>query len=156
MRATGRALIREAFLTVKAILDAKGHNVVSIDPGTRIIVAVETLAKRRIGAILVINDNGRMEGIVSERDIVRLIAERGTSILEQPVTEAMTRNVVTCQKSATVSSIMETMTANKFRHLPVVDDGRVIGLISIGDVVKYRLNEFEREQEALREYISTA
>lgn len=143
-------------MTVKAILDAKGHNVVSIDPGTRIIVAVETLAKRRIGAILVINDNGRMEGIVSERDIVRLIAERGTSILEQPVTEAMTRNVVTCQKSATVSSIMETMTANKFRHLPVVDDGRVIGLISIGDVVKYRLNEFEREQEALREYISTA
>ena len=110
---------------------------------------------RRIGAILVMNESGRIEGILSERDIVRVIAERGAGILNEPVTAAMTRNVVTCDRTATVGSIMETMTRNKFRHLPVVEDGRVVGVISIGDVVNHRLMEFEREQEAMREYIST-
>lgn len=143
-------------MTVRSILDSKGHGVVSIDPGARLMTAVETLAKRRIGAILVINESGRIEGILSERDIVRLIAERSVSVLNEPVTVAMTRSVVTCDKSATVGTVMEMMTANKFRHLPVVEDGRVIGIISIGDVVKHRLQEFEREQEALREYITTA
>lgn len=142
-------------MTVRSILDSKGHNVVSIDPSTRLGTAVETLAKRRIGAILVMNESGRIEGILSERDIVRVIAERGAGILNEPVTAAMTRNVVTCDRTATVGSIMETMTRNKFRHLPVVEDGRVVGVISIGDVVNHRLMEFEREQEAMREYIST-
>lgn len=142
-------------MTVRSILDSKGHNVVSIDPTTRLGMAVETLAKRRIGAILVMNETGRMEGILSERDIVRLIAERGADVLNEPVTVAMTRNVMTCDRSATVGTIMEMMTSNKFRHLPVVEDGRVVGVISIGDVVKHRLMEFEREQEALREYITS-
>lgn len=142
-------------MTVRAILDSKGHHVASIDPDARLTVAIKTLAERRIGALLVM-DQGQIEGILSERDVVRVIGESGASALDQPIRKFMTRDVVTCSRSETVAAIMERMTEGKFRHLPVVDDGRVDGLISIGDVVKYRVQEFEREQEALRDYIKTA
>lgn len=142
-------------MTVRAILDSKGHEVMTIHPGTKVSAAVKLLSERRIGALLVMFDE-RLEGILSERDIVRLLGERGAAILDEPVRNAMTHKVVTCRSADTVAAIMEKMTDGKFRHLPVVEDGRVIGLISIGDVVKHRVMEYEREQEALRDYIKSA
>jgi CBS domain-containing protein len=142
-------------MTVRAILDSKGHDVLSVDPDVKLSAAIKILAERKIGAVLVMND-GRVEGILSERDIVRVLGERGARVLEEPVSAVMTRKVVSCRQSDTVASIMEMMTLGKFRHLPVVEDGKVVGLISIGDIVKRRVNEFESEQEALRDYIKTA
>lgn len=142
-------------MTVRAILDTKGHHVQSVEPGAKLSAAIKLLSERRIGAVLVLSQ-GRIEGILSERDIVRVLGERGASVLDEQVSAVMTRKVVSCREKDTVSEIMETMTAGKFRHLPVVEDGRVVGLISIGDVVKWRVGEYEREQEALRDYIKTA
>jgi len=142
-------------MTVRAILDGKGHQIVSLEPGAKLSAAVKTLGERKIGAVLVMQA-GRMEGILSERDVVRVLGERGASVLDEPVSSVMTRKVVSCKQSDTVSAIMEMMTRGKFRHLPVIDGERVVGLISIGDIVKWRVQEYEREQEALREYIKTA
>ena len=142
-------------MTVRSILKTKGHQILSVDPDAKLSVAVKTLAERRIGAVLVIQDQ-HMEGILSERDIVRVLGERGASVLDEPVSVVMTRKVVTCKETDTISAIMEMMTAGKFRHLPVVDGERVIGLISIGDVVKWRVGEYENERQALHEYIATA
>ena len=142
-------------MTVRAILDAKGHHVESIEPEAKLSVAIETLGARKIGA-LVVMDKGRIEGILSERDIVRVLGERGAAVLDEPVSAVMTRKVISCKPSDTVAALMETMTLGKFRHLPVVHDGSVVGLISIGDVVKQRVQEYENEQEALRDYIKTA
>jgi CBS domain-containing protein len=100
--------------------------------------------------------NGGVEGILSERDIVRVLGERGASVLDEPVSEVMTRKVVSCRQRDTVSAIMEMMTDGKFRHLPVLEGDRVVGLISIGDIVKWRVQEYENEQEALRQYINAA
>ena len=142
-------------MTVRAILDTKGHEVECIQPGATLSAVVKTLGEKRIGAVLVTN-LGRIEGILSERDIVRVLGERGAAVLEEPISNVMTRKVVSCRQSDTVSAIMEMMTLGKFRHLPVVEDGKLAGLISIGDVVKWRVQEYEREQEALRDYIKTA
>ncbi|MEA2796654.1 MAG: hypothetical protein QOI87_4034, partial [Bradyrhizobium sp.] len=116
---------------------------------------IKILADRKIGAVLVMS-KGRIEGILSERDIVRVLGDRGAGVLEEPVSAVMTRKVVSCRESDTVSAIMEMMTLGKFRHLPVVEDSKVVGLISIGDIVKWRVREYETEQEALRDYIKTA
>ena len=142
-------------MTVRAILDTKGHHVQSVEPGAKLADAIKLLSQRRIGAVLVLSQ-GRIEGILSERDIVRVLGERGAAVLDEPVSSVMTRKVVSCREKDTVSEMMEVMTNGKFRHLPVVEDGRVVGLISIGDVVKWRVNEYEREQEALQDYIKTA
>jgi CBS domain-containing protein len=99
---------------------------------------------------------GSIEGILSERDIVRVLAERGAGVMDEPVSAVMTKKVVTCRSTDTVAGIMEVMTIGKFRHLPVVEEGKVVGLISIGDIVKRRVQDYENEQEALREYIKTA
>jgi CBS domain-containing protein len=152
----GEDQVREATMTVRTILDTKGHQVESIQPGATLSAAVKLLGEKKIGAVLVLNVAGRIEGILSERDIVRVLSERGAAVLEEPVSNVMTRKVVSCRQSDTVSGIMEMMTLGKFRHLPVVEDGKVVGLISIGDIVKWRVREYEREQEALREYIKTA
>ena len=142
-------------MTVRAILDIKGHQVESVEPQTTLADAAKLLADRKIGAVLVMSGS-RMEGILSERDIVRSRGERGAAVLTEPVSGVMTRRVVSCRPADTVASIMETMTTGKFRHLPVIDGGLVVGLISIGDVVKWRVQEYEAEQEALRQYIKTA
>jgi CBS domain-containing protein len=147
--------LKEKAMTVRAILDTKGHQIVSVEPDAKLSAAISTLGERRIGAMLVMY-KGRIEGILSERDIVRVLGERGAGVLDQPVSEVMTRKVVSCRQSDTVASIMEMMTTGKFRHLPVVEGERVVGLISIGDVVKWRVQEYENEQEALRTYIKTA
>ena len=143
-------------MTVKAILSGKGSDVTTIEPTATIAEAAKLLAERRIGAVLVLGIEDRVAGILSERDIVRALNERGTGVLVQRVDQVMTRKVFTCSESDTVAQIMEQMTAGKFRHVPVVDQGRLVGIISIGDVVKYRLHEIESESNALREYILTA
>jgi CBS domain-containing protein len=146
---------REATMTVRSILDSKGHQVVSVGPDAKLSEAVRTLGERKIGAVLVMA-GGNIEGILSERDIVRVLGQRGAAVLDEPVGAVMTRKVVSCRPTDTVASLMEMMTVGKFRHLPVIDEGRVIGLISIGDVVKRRVQDYEAEQEALRDYIKTA
>jgi CBS domain-containing protein len=142
-------------MTVRAILDSKGHHIVSIEPDIKLSDAVKILSERRIGAVLVIK-NQRIEGILSERDIVRVLGARGAAVLDEPVSETMTRKVMSCREVDTVAAIMERMTSGKFRHLPVIEGEQIVGLISIGDVVKWRVMEYEREQEALRDYIKTA
>ena len=143
-------------MIVKTILSAKGGDVISIEPAATLETAVRTLADRRIGALLVLGPDRRVIGILSERDIVRVLAEQGAGALNQPLSQVMTRKVVTCNSSETIGVIMERMTAGKFRHVPVVEQDQVIGVVSIGDVVKYRLQEMEHESAALRDYIQTA
>ena len=146
---------RETTMTVRSILDTKGHQIVSLETEAKLSAAVKTLAERKIGAVLVMKA-GQIEGILSERDVVRVLGERGASVLEEPVSAVMTHKVVSCRQSDTVAGIMEMMTLGKFRHLPVVEGDTVVGLISIGDIVKWRVKEYESEQEALRDYIKTA
>ena len=143
-------------MTVKAILSAKGGEVVTIEPTAKLAAAARVLAARKIGALVVTGPDRRIVGIVSERDIVHELAAHGAQSLDLPLTDVMTREVVTCRASDTVNSVMERMTAGKFRHLPVVEQGRLAGIVSIGDVVKHRLQDMEREQSAMRDYIQTA
>jgi len=143
-------------MTVKAILAVKGTEVLTIEPTTNLAAAAKVLAERKIGALVVTGPDRRVIGIVSERDIVQDLAAHGAESLDLPLTEVMTRKVMTCSASDTISSVMERMTAGKFRHLPVVEQGRLVGIISIGDVVKHRVAEIEAEHQALREYIATA
>jgi CBS domain-containing protein len=143
-------------MTVQAMLARKGNDVLTIEPTADLSSAVKILSERRIGALVVTGADHRVIGIISERDIVRVLGERGSQALAVPVAEVMTRRVVTCGSKETISEIMERMTAGKFRHVPVVEDERLIGIISIGDVVKSRLQEMEHESAALRDYIRTA
>jgi CBS domain-containing protein len=143
-------------MTVKAILSSKGDDVVTIEPTASIGDAAKLLAARRIGALVITGAEQRVVGIVSERDIVHVLALRGAPALDVPLTEVMTRRVTTCSPADTINSIMERMTAGKFRHVPVVEQGRLAGIVSIGDLVKHRLEVMEREQNALRDYIQTA
>jgi CBS domain-containing protein len=143
-------------MTVSRILAQKGREVISIDPGSSLAEAAKLLAARRIGAAPILGAGCRVVGIISERDIVQAVAVCGSDALDHPVSRTMTRKVETCNENETIASIMERMTGGKFRHLPVVDQGRLVGIISIGDVVKHRLQEIERESAAMREYILTA
>jgi CBS domain-containing protein len=143
-------------MIVKSILAAKGDDVATIAPTATLAEAATILATRKIGALVVTGAGGRITGIISERDVVRALAEHGGQALQLPLTDVMTRKVVTCSPTDTVSVLMERMTAGKFRHLPVTDDGRLVGIVSIGDIVKYRLTELQLEQDALRDYIQTA
>jgi CBS domain-containing protein len=143
-------------MTVRAILSRKGRDVATIAPMASLSEAVRLLAQRRIGAVVVTGPDNRVAGILSERDIVRAMSERGPTALDDNVAAVMTRKVMTCTEAETVAAIMERMTAGKFRHLPVVEQGHLAGIISIGDVVKWRLEEIEGETNALREYIATA
>jgi CBS domain-containing protein len=143
-------------MNVKHILSQKGADVLTLEPTATLGTAMETLAQRRIGALVITGADRRIVGIISERDIVRVLVERGTGILQSPVSETMTRKVVTCGLNETIGEIMGRMTAGKFRHVPVVEQGRLIGIVSIGDIVKARLEELQQEHEALRDYIRTA
>jgi CBS domain-containing protein len=143
-------------MTVNDILLQKGNQVLTIEPTATLATAVEILAQRRIGALVVTGADHRIVGIISERDIVRVLGEKGTAVLGAPLSETMTRKVVTCARNETIAEIMERMTGGKFRHVPVVEQERLLGIVSIGDVVKARLGELEYEQDALREYIRKA
>jgi CBS domain-containing protein len=143
-------------MNVKAILAAKGGNIICIEPTADLAAAAKLLSAHRIGAVLIRGAGGRLAGILSERDIVRALSEHGAGALALPVGQVMTRNVATCGEDDTVASIMERMTAGKFRHMPVIANDKLVGLISIGDVVKQRVEEVESESEAMRDYIRTA
>jgi len=143
-------------MTISKILAEKGREIFSIEPAATLQSAATLLAEKRIGAVLILGADRRIIGILSERDIVRAVGERGVAALEQPVSQTMTRKVSTCTEGETLGCIMERMTEGKFRHVPVVDQGRVIGIVSIGDVVKHRLQEMEHDSAAMRDYILTA
>ena len=143
-------------MNVKTILAAKGDNVVSIEPTAHLAAAATLLSTHRIGAVVIRGAGGRLAGILSERDIVRAVSDHGAEALTLPVGQVMTRNVMTCGEDDSIADIMEQMPAGKFRHLPVLKNDRLIGLVSIGDVVKQRVGEIERETEEIREYIRSA
>jgi CBS domain-containing protein len=142
-------------MTVAAILKEKTGGVISVKPGDSIESVCQLLADKGIGAVLVLRPDGGIAGILSERDIVRGLAMIGTDLLQQSADTIMTRNVMVCSSHDTVQDVMHLMTKRRIRHLPVVDNGRLIGMISIGDVVKRRIAETEMEAEALRQYIAT-
>lgn len=143
-------------MNVARILTVKGNSVVHVAPDSRLADVVTLLRDKRIGAVIVSGDGRHIEGILSERDVVHRIADRGPSVLEDRVSAVMVKPVVTCGVDDTVAEIMGRMTQRRFRHLPVVDDqGLLCGMISIGDVVKARLDEIESEAESLREYIAS-
>ena len=143
-------------MTVKAILDSKGREVATISPTMGMMDAVRTLGEKRIGAIVVTDASGKILGILSERDVVKFLAADGPRALDIKVADAMTRNVKTCTESNTINEVMEIMTQGRFRHLPVEKDGKLNGIISIGDVVKQRIEEVLREAEDIKSYIATA
>jgi CBS domain-containing protein len=142
-------------MNVAAILKAKGRAVATAKPDTSIVEIAGKLASKRIGAIVIVGSSGKVEGIISERDLVRAIAEAGEKALHAPVSEFMTRNVVPCQETTTLDELMGVMTKGRFRHLPVIEDGALTGIISIGDVVKHHVAEVEMEVTAMREYLAT-
>jgi CBS domain-containing protein len=140
-------------MIVKNVLVGKRGNVVTIEPTADLTAAVKLLAERRIGAVVILGADHRVIGILSERDIVRVLAEHGPTALNEPVSQVMTRDVKTCSEDDTIEGLMGRMTTGKFRHMPVVEQGKLIGIVSIGDVVKNRVDEIEHESEALRDYV---
>ena len=142
-------------MKVRDIIAHKGSAVVTVRPDTTVATTVHRLMLERIGALIVSDDGARVLGIVSERDIVRVVAERGAEALAPDLTveEIMTRHVLTCGLEDTVKDLMTTMTQRRIRHLPVVESGKLVGIVSIGDVVKNRVEEVELEANVLREYI---
>ncbi len=140
-------------MSITTILDRKGHAVVTVPPDATVREAVALLAGERLGALVVSTDGETLEGIISERDIVAGLAERGAELLDEAVGSIMTTEVTTCHPGAAVNHVMAEMTHRRIRHLPVVDEGRLSGIISIGDVVKHRIDELELETASLQEYV---
>ena len=143
-------------MTVAAMLKHKGDTVVSVRPETTVAALLAVMAERRIGAVVVLAADGTLRGVVSERDIVTALASHGAQTLEMTAASLMTHEVVTATRATTVAHAMALMTEGRFRQLPVVEDGRIIGLISIGDVVKARIMAQEGEVESLRAYVAGA
>jgi CBS domain-containing protein len=141
-------------MNVAAILRQKGRAVTTANPEAKLLDVAEKLAAKRIGAIVVVAARGEVVGIVSERDIIRELAKHGADCLLRPVAETMTKQVVTCHETDTLDELMAMMTTRRFRHLPVVTDGALVGIVSIGDVVKHHVAEVEMEATAMRDYIT--
>ena len=141
-------------MNISSILANKGNNVITADPDSPLGSISKTLADNRIGAIVVLDGGEKVCGIVSERDIVRQIASGGASALDQPVSTCMTRKVISCDGQSTVDEVMGIMTRHKFRHIPVIEGGKLVGIISIGDVVKHKIEQAEREAAELKQYIA--
>jgi CBS domain-containing protein len=142
-------------MNVAAILKLKGRDVLTAPPDTKLLEVARLLGENKIGCIVIVDGDANVAGIVSERDIVQELARSGTSVMEEPVEVCMTKSVVTCRESDTTDQLMGEMTAHRFRHMPVVERGRLVGLVSIGDVVRMRIAEAEMEAAAMREYIAT-
>jgi CBS domain-containing protein len=139
---------------IQTILSAKGTEVATIAPSATLAAATDMLRALGFGALVVSVDGVSIDGIISERDIVRALADEGAAALDLDVSECMSSDVVTCEPTDSIDDLMQSMTDRRIRHLPVVDDGSsLMGMISIGDVVKYRLGELERENVHLHEYI---
>lgn len=143
-------------MNVETILNSKGRSVVTIAPDATIDEATALMRHRGIGALVVSADGTTVAGILSERDIVHGLAEHGARLLTQPVAAVMTRHVYTCKPGDGIAELMAEMTERRIRHLPVLEDGRLAGIISIGDVVKNRLDEVVSEASSLREFITSA
>ncbi len=143
-------------MTVARILDDKGRDVITTQPHRTLKEVVDLLADRGVGAVVVSDASLSVLGILSERDVVRVIAKQGASALQDPVSRYMTPKVITVKSDDTIEHVMQTMTAGRFRHVPVVDGGRLTGIVSIGDVVKRHVNALDSERQAMREYIATA
>lgn len=141
-------------MLVNAIIGSKGANIISITGERPLIECAQVLREHRIGAVLVM-DGGTLTGVLSERDIIRGLANEGADILNQPASTLMTKEVITCSPDVDLLSALELMTNNRIRHLPVVDGGDLLGVISIGDLVKGRIQESELEAEALKGYIAS-
>lgn len=143
-------------MKVEAILAAKGHDVITVTARQTIADVCRVLADKRIGAVVVGDEDGGIAGIITERDIVRTLAADGAAALGQPVAEVMTREVVTVHANDTINDVSERMTRGRFRHIPVISGDRLVGIVSIGDVVKHRIESIEAEASAMRDYIATA
>ena len=141
-------------MNVASILRQKGRAVTTASPLTTLLEVADKLAAKRIGAIVIIGPKGRVAGIISERDIIRALSAQGPDCLQRPVSESMTREVITCQENDTLDELMAMMTERRFRHLPVITDDALVGIISIGDVVKHHVAEVTMEAMAMREYIT--
>ena len=139
---------------VSAILERKGHEVLTASPEVRLQDAARLMADEGVGALVVTDEQGGVAGIVSERDVVRRVASEGPSALERVVEEVMTRSVTTCSPRTGTTELATTMTEGRMRHLPVVDEGRLVGIVSIGDVVKSRLDELSTQTESLERYVT--
>lgn len=140
-------------MQVMQILKEKGADVVTMSASETLSEAIQVLMARRIGAVVVTGPRGEVQGILSERDLVRILAARGAEMLQEKIGAAMTSPVITCELETTLEDLMRLMTMRRIRHLPVMRHGRLAGIISIGDVVKHRLMELETETTTLREYI---
>ncbi len=141
-------------MLVSDILKTKGRDVVTVAPDVPVADAVAMLAEKRIGSVVVTTDGGAVAGILSERDVVRVLAEKGGDVLTEPVSALMTAKVVTCTPQKTIAEVMEQMSTGRFRHVPVMEHGRLAGMISIGDVVKFRLEETQEEVRQLAAYVA--
>lgn len=148
------ASVEEDEMKISSLLDRKGSFVATVQSEAPIIDVVRMLANRSIGALVVSNDGKAIDGIVSERDVVRAVSQFGAAILDSPVRVIMSGTVRTCSPDDLVDSLMSVMTDHRIRHIPVLDNGTLSGIVSIGDVVKTRLDELEREREALEQYIT--
>jgi CBS domain-containing protein len=142
-------------MTVRIILDEKGRDVTTVGRETTLMDAARVLTEQKIGAVVVVDPDRHILGILSERDIVRAIAERGGEVMSQEVAGVMTRKVVQCREDSSINEVMEIMTHGRFRHLPVEVEGRLAGIISIGDVVRRRIQDVEREAEDMKAYIAS-
>lgn len=140
--------------TVAVVLARKGHHVHTVSPGAPVTEAIAALADHNVGALVVSADGRTVEGIISERDIVRRLAALGEDGLDRPVADLMQPEVVTCSSDTSIEQVMRTMTDGRFRHIPVVDDGALTGIVSIGDVVRCRLDDLEVQTEALKGYVT--
>ena len=143
-------------MTIGSIIAQKGRSVTTIQPSRTLRDLIDLLAAKHIGAVIIADADGNMQGIISERDVVRAIATHGCDALDDLVTDYMTKNVVTTTEAETVISAVQKMSKGRFRHMPVIADGRIAGMVSTGDAIKYRLAQMEQEQSALREYIASA
>jgi len=139
-------------MSIQSILNHKGNKVITIPPDTRVSIAAHRMRLERIGAIVIASDGARIEGIMSERDIVRGLTEHGAAVIDMPVLALMSRNVFTCRPDAEIRDVMRLMTLHRIRHVPVAENGVLRGIVSIGDVVKSRLEDMELETNVLRDY----
>jgi CBS domain-containing protein len=138
------------------LIKGKSPEIVKIRANSTIAEAANTIAQHKIGALLVDDEGGAIVGILSERDIVRAVAHDGGTALKRKARDYMTEKVITCGLHDTINDLMQKMSGGRFRHLPIVEDGKLVGIISIGDVVKRRIAEIEQEADSIREYIATA
>lgn len=141
-------------MRIADLLQHKGSEVATVPPAVSVTGLLEDLARHNVGAMVVVDETGQLVGIVSERDVVRRLDERGAELLTAPVSEIMTTQVVTCGPGETVDNLAQIMTERRIRHMPVVDEGRLVGIVSIGDVVKSRIQQLESHREQLESYIA--